>query len=159
MRLHPDLLTPKSFAAGMLNRWAQITDPYNQRMYAVFQQTWGNFSTNPLTLSICRCQPVVLSNNRAQSATPPKFRAKGLPSYLEKQKAGSDCLGQAVAAHSTSQIRHQAGRRYVHAKEKWKKECVPTNAQPSGKERHSFIYLKRSWVLWKTLTKLWQHWF
>jgi hypothetical protein len=63
---------------------------------------------------------VVLPNNRAQSAIPKKFTEKGLSSYQEKQKAGPGCLGQAVAAHSTSQIRHQAGRRCVQAKEKLK---------------------------------------
>ena len=159
MRLHPDLLTSRDFTADLLNRWAPLTDPYDQRMHAVFQQTWGNFSAHPLALSGGRCEAVLLLNNRAQSANRPKFTEKGLPSYQEKQKAGPDCLGSAVDAHSTSQIRHQAGRRYVHTKEKWKKECVPTNAQPSGKERHSFIYLKRSLVLWKTLIKLQQHWF
>ena len=159
MRLHSDLLTSRAFTADLLNRWAQITDPYGQRMHTVFQQTWGNFSAHPLALLGCRHQPVVLENNRAQSANRHKFTEKGLPSYQEKQKAGPDCLGSAVDAHSTSQIRHQAGRRYVHAKEKWKKECVPTNAQPSGKERHSFINVKRLWVLWKTLIKLQQHWF
>jgi hypothetical protein len=60
-------------------------------------------------------------NKRAQSATPPKFRAKRLPGCLEKQRACSDCLGPAVASHSASQIRHQAERRCVPTKEKWKK--------------------------------------
>ena len=61
-------------------------------------------------------------NKRAQSATPPKFRAKRLPCCLEKQRACSDCIGPGRAAHSASQIRHQAERRCVPTKEKWKKE-------------------------------------
>jgi hypothetical protein len=149
----------EAFAADMLNRWAQITEPYDQRIHAVFQQTWGNFSAHLLALAGCRCQPVVLPNNRAQSDIPQKFRAKGLPSYLEKQRACPDCLGPAVAAHSASQIRHWAGKRCVHVKEKWKRSVCPHKYSTIRKKRHSFINLRRLWVLWKTLTKLQQHWF